>query len=345
MTVPSARGTLALPQTFSALEIHGRQSMVYITDYNFGARSVVHHTTAAIFLAATIGARDVLFLTGDTDKSHEVSLALTGENGARSHDPFVRYTNASEGATVVMVHKGREAGVVALWDSDEQLVLFSDPVTAGTFWAPAVRAPTARTVAGLEAFWQFGTNTTVLVGGPYLVRNATLEGATLALWGDLNASVPLTVVAPESVRSVVWNGERVEVDGDGRGGLTGRLEVSAKVREVKVPELGGWRYKDSLPEIGADFDDGHWVVADHTSTNITQGMLFGDGRVLYGKRVFFYLGEPRVNLDIQVVTMACESILELSVAYDLLTRRLSAARTTSSGAGTLTPPVRRLLRT
>ena len=40
---------------------------------------------------------------------------------------------------------------------------------------------------------------------------------------------------------------------------------------------------DSLPETGADFDDSDWVVADHTSTNITQGMLFGDGRVLYGE--------------------------------------------------------------
>ena len=40
---------------------------------------------------------------------------------------------------------------------------------------------------------------------------------------------------------------------------------------------------DSLTETGADFDDSDWVVADHTSTNITQGMLFGDGRVLYGE--------------------------------------------------------------
>ena len=198
---------LVLPQTFSALEIHGRQSMVYITDYNFGARGIVHHTTTAIFVAAMIGARDVLFLTGDTDTSHEVSIVLNGENGARSHDPFVRYTNASEGATVVTVHKGREAGVVALWDSDEQLVLFADPVTAGTFWAPAVRAHTRDMVRGFETFWQFGTNTTVLVGGPNLVRNATIEGATLALRGDLNANasdIALTVIGPPSVRAVSW---------------------------------------------------------------------------------------------------------------------------------------------
>ena len=165
------------------------------------------------------------------------------------------------------------------------------------------------------------------------------------MFGDLNASVPLTIVAPQDVVGVTWNGARVAMRSDGRGVLSGRLEQSGKTKLVSVPELSGWRFKDSLPEIGGDFDDSEWVLADHTSTNITQGMLFGDGRVLYGKRVLFYLGEPRVNLDIQVVTMACESILELSVAYDLLTRRFSAARTTSSGADTSTPPARRLLRT
>ena len=91
---------------------------------------------------------------------------------------------------------------MTIWDSDTQLVLFADPVTAATFWAPTVRSPTSHTVAGLENFFQFGTNTTVLVGGPYLVRNATLERGTLALRGDLNASVPLTVYAPDAVRAV-----------------------------------------------------------------------------------------------------------------------------------------------
>ncbi|KAI0738818.1 glycoside hydrolase superfamily [Daedaleopsis nitida] len=291
MTVSSAQGRLTLPQTFDAIELNGRQSKVLIIDYAFGARGSLLHTTAAIFFAGTIGARDVLFLTGDTGQLHEASLVLSGR-GTRSPDPYVHFSasahpNAAARATTVTFRAGLAPGLLAVWDSDEQLVLFADPQTAASFWAPPIRTPTPTTVPGLETFWQFGTNTTVLVGGPYLVRNATLTGEnkgalTLALRGDLNASVPLTIVGPPTVRRVLWNGADVKVKSDGRGVLTGSLDVSAEVKEVSVPQLRRWRYADSLPEVGARFDDGGWVVADHTSTNITQGMLFGDGRVLYG---------------------------------------------------------------
>ena len=178
---------------------------------------------------------------------------------------------------------GFPKGLVTLWDSDEQLVLFADPASAASFWAPAIRSETANTIPGLESFWQFGTNTTVLVGGPYLVRNATIEGSTLALRGDLNTSVPLTIVGPTSVRTVTWNGVGVEVESDGRGVLRGKLTLGDTVKTVKMPRLDGWRYTDRLPEAKAGFDDSDWVIADHTSTSITQGMLFGDGRVLYGE--------------------------------------------------------------
>ena len=254
-----------------------------MTDYAFGANGRVLHTTATVFIATTIGTRDVLFLTGDVDQSHEIALVLTGRNSTRTRDVHVAFSDAGNNTTLVTVHTRRAPGLITLWGSDEQLILFSDPTTAGTFWAPPIRAPTPDTVPGLENFWQFGTNTSVLVGGPYVVRNATIERGTLSMFGDLNASVPLTVVAATSVARVTWNGVHIPVHSDGRGVLTGRLTQSPASGRVKVPKLAGWKFKDSLPEIGAGFDDSNWVVADHTSTNITQGMLFGDGRVLYSE--------------------------------------------------------------
>ena len=281
-SIATSQGQLSLPQTFDAIELNGRQSKVIITDYSFGAHGSVLYTTATVFFAGTIGSRDVLFLHGFADQSHEFALKLSGL-GKQLNWPRVVYDSSiTPGFTTVAVQSG-DAGLLTLWDSDEQLILFSDPTTAGTFWAPAIRAPTPRTVPGLENFWQFGTNTTVLVGGPYLVRNATLEQGTLAVFGDLNASVPLTIVAPTSVSDVTWNGAEISTRSDGRGVLTGRLSLSSAARQVEAPKLGGWKFKDSLPEISADFDDSDWVIADHTSTNITQGMLFGDGRVLYGE--------------------------------------------------------------
>ena len=102
------------------------------------------------------------------------------------------------------------------------------------------------------------------------------------MFGDLNASVPLTVVAATSVARVTWNGVHIPVHSDGRGVLTGRLTQSPASGRVKVPKLAGWKFKDSLPEVQSGFDDSAWTVADHTTTNITQKPLFGDGSVLYG---------------------------------------------------------------
>ena len=61
--MPSSQGTLTLPQTpGSTIALTGRQSKLVITDYTFGASGVLLYTTASIFFAGTIGARDVLFL-------------------------------------------------------------------------------------------------------------------------------------------------------------------------------------------------------------------------------------------------------------------------------------------
>ncbi|KAI0738816.1 glycoside hydrolase superfamily [Daedaleopsis nitida] len=283
LTVPTSHGTLTLPQTTDGIEIHGRQSKVIITDYSFGVRGSLLYTTASIFFAGTIGSRDVLFLHGFAEQTHEFALTLTGR-GVRLVSSRVQ-SGASDqpsGITTVTVHPGT-AGLLTIWDSPTQLILFSDPVTAATFWAPAIRAETAQTVSGFENYWQLGTNTTALVSGPYLVRNATLSrDGTLALRGDLNASVPLTIIAPPSVTSVTWNGEGVRVQNHGRGVLSGRLVKRANVRDVNVPELKGWKFADSLPEIQSDFDDSTWTVANKTKTNISHKPEFGDGRVLYG---------------------------------------------------------------
>ena len=278
LTVPTSNGTLTLPQKTGTTVLNGRQSKLIIVDYPFGASSSVLYTTASVFFAGTIGTRDVLFVFGDADQSHELALTLKGARGTHTTDSRFTFSNTSAG-TIVSIAPGA-AGLVTLWDSDAQLVLFADPITAATFWAPALPGSASD---GLGSFWQFGTNSTLLVGGPNLVRNASLSanGATLALRGDLNASVPLTVIAPPSVRAVTWNGAGVRVRSDGQGVLHGSL--TQKVTGVSVPALTGWKFADSLPEIQAGFDDSDWVIANHTSTNINQKPLFGDGRVLYGE--------------------------------------------------------------
>ncbi|KAJ7088852.1 galactose-binding domain-like protein [Mycena belliarum] len=123
-----------------------------------------------------------------------------------------------------------------------------------------------------------GSRRIVLVGGPYLVRSASISGPTLALTGDLNTTVSLTVIAPPNFKRVTWNGASVRVAAgvSCRGGLVGSLDL------VTLPKLTGWIFKDSLPEIDPNFDDSTWTVANRTTTNSPLKPLYGDGRALYG---------------------------------------------------------------
>ncbi|KAG5641026.1 hypothetical protein DXG03_006367, partial [Asterophora parasitica] len=144
----------------------------------------------------------------------------------------------------------------------------------------------------LKNFWGLGTNESILVGGPYLVRSASISGTDLALRGDLKEGVRLTVIAPRKIRSITWNGENVSGDFSAQssevtaiGGFVAELQTSS-MRDVNggisVPRLRDWRFRDSLPEIGRKFDDSGWVEANKTNTNIPLKPYYGDGRVLYG---------------------------------------------------------------
>lgn len=135
-------------------------------------------------------------------------------------------------------------------------------------------------------FFQFGTNSSVLVGGPYLVRSAELspEGE-LSLRGDLETESMLTVIAElGAVRRVLWNGIPVDTmfQNSERAGVM-RLRVAPRLRalDVTVPKLENWRYRDSLPEVKKDYDDAGWILANNTKTNSPEKPYFGD-KVLYG---------------------------------------------------------------
>jgi len=314
VTLPSFGTTQMIPLVASSTALNGRQSKVIVTGYTFGRVSKVLYSTAQIFFAGTIDGRDVLFLYGDSAQEHEVAVFLTGTPNKSKDDvhathPAITFsagpstTGLAEGsgATIVSVLPGVN-GLVTMWDSDTQLVLFADPATTATFWAPTVAR---RRSEGdpLRNFWGLGTNETVLVGGPYLVRAASIDSeGTLSLEGDLKSEVGLVVVGPRDVRSVRWNGEVVSGEfraafGAGKGmvtgfgGFEGWLGVKRGGRGetlgtgISVPELRGWRYQDSLPEIGradSGYDDAGWTVADKRSTHVPSKPYYGDGKVLYG---------------------------------------------------------------
>lgn len=272
---------LTLPRTIPWISLHGRQSKVIVTDYTFGASSLLY-STASIFFAGRIGSRDIIFFYGDSDQNHEIALELTGRSSTTLGNPSsVRISREIGNIDTVTISAGF-TGLLFLWESDTQVVLFSDPAIVSTFWAPIVPG-----VSALPNYWQYGSNETILVGGPYLVRNSTINATALYLTGDLNSSVPITVLAPDHINSVFWNGVQVSVK-EQNSVLTGQLTMK-ELKSTQPPVLDHWRFADSLPEIQAQFSDTDWIIANHTTTNIIIPPSFGDGRVLYGMHVLLML--------------------------------------------------------
>ncbi|KAF9220869.1 glycoside hydrolase family 35 protein [Gyrodon lividus] len=278
LNVTTSTGSFQIPRVASAITLSGRQSKVIVTDYSFGLSKVLY-STAQVLYAGQIGGRDVLFLYGDYSQEHEVALVLTGTPRFQAQSASISSTSA-DGVTTITFLAGID-GLVTVWDSSAQLILYSDTVTAGTFWSPEIPSSESGDFAN---YWQFGTNTSVLVGGPYLVRNATISGSTLALRGDLNEGVRLIVISPETVKAVTWNGIPVAADATltPYGGFFAQISPSTSVAAIAAPPLIGWKYADSLPEIQANFSDADWTIVNHTTTNIPFKPYYGDGRVLYG---------------------------------------------------------------
>lgn len=265
LSVTTSAGTFSIPQAVPNITLNGRQSKVIVTDYHYGSSGFVLWSTAPIFFAGHIGNRDVLFVTADRGEPSELALSHL----ARVDLKFPEGVLGEEPLAVI--------------DTNTSLVLVSTSLTAGTFFSPVLSG------SGPHAnFWQIGTNSSVLVGGPHLIRNASLGAdGTLALHGDLNASVTLQVIGPPNMTAVTWNGKPVAKNITATHGLSrfpgtfvGHLTFANP--DITVPTLTGWKFSDSLPEIKAAFNDSNWVVANRTATNIPFKPYYGDGRVLYG---------------------------------------------------------------
>ncbi|KAG2357219.1 glycoside hydrolase family 35 protein [Suillus spraguei] len=273
LNVTTSAGHFEVPTLTSGITLAGRQSKIVVTDYSFGSSRVIY-STAQVLFAGRIGGRDVLFLYGDPTSESEVALILSGT-------PRIQWAGVSvspNGVTIVTFPLGIPE-FITLWDSSEQVILYSDTDTAGTFWSPEISAHDSVEFAN---YWQFGTNSSILVGGPYLVRNATMTGSTLALRGDLNDSVQLIVIAPDDVTTVTWNGIPISSDVaaasniTSQGGFVAQLNTSSTGHGFAPPALTNWRYADSLPEIRSEFSDANWTVANHTATNMPLP-YYGDG--------------------------------------------------------------------
>ncbi|CAE6527422.1 unnamed protein product [Rhizoctonia solani] len=251
----------------------GRQSKVIVTDFAFGSSRALY-STAAVFFAGKLNGRDVLFLYGDVGVGHSVAVKFSGAPKIAGNK-IAAVTAGAAGYTILTFKPTTEGLTSVSSDSTGPLVLFATSTTVGTFWQPTINT-------GKGNYWQFDTNSTLLVGGPYLVRSAEIKGNTVALTGDLDKDTVVSIYGAPKGSKITWNGKSLSVSASSvfDGLVEGRVTVSKG--QINVPTLSNWKYSDSLPEISPNYDDSAWVIANHTTTNSPYKPYYGDGRVLYG---------------------------------------------------------------
>jgi hypothetical protein len=241
VTVPQVNGT--------SLTLNGRDSKIHVSDYDIGGASLVY-STAEVFTWHKYDDKTVLIVYGGPGETHELALAVTGLEVLEGDVKSI----TTRGYTVLnfAVDGGRKVAKVGVENSFIYVYMVSRN-EAYNYWA-VDQAPHDNSDA-------------IILKAGYLTRTAKVEGTTLAITGDLNATTPIEVIgAPSSVTKVTFNGKDVSVAPSNAGALCGSIELpKAPISVPKLNELE-WKYIDTLPEIQASYDDSKWKVADLKKT-------------------------------------------------------------------------------
>jgi hypothetical protein len=213
----------------------GRQSKVIVTDFAFGSSRALY-STAAVFFAGKLNGRDVLFLHGDVGVQHSVAIKLSG--AAKVGGNKIATTSSGPSGYTTIIFKPTTEGLTAVFSGTTgPLVLFATTATVGTYWQPTINT-------GKGEYWALDTNSTLLIGGPYLVRSAELKGNTVALTGDLDKDTVVSVYGAPKGAKFTWNGKAISVSTSSV--LDGLVEGKVAISEgqVNVPTISNWKYAD-----------------------------------------------------------------------------------------------------
>ncbi|ETS80181.1 beta-galactosidase C [Pestalotiopsis fici W106-1] len=243
----TSAGTVTVP----TVELHGRQSKILVTDYNFGRHSLLY-ASADVAVHGVFDDADVLVMylkEGQTGEfalkgNHSLTYKVYGDSG------FTAQTNTTRNAFTYT----QAAGTTAVKFSNGVLVYLLEQSTAWRFWAPPTTlSPAVR------------PDQQIFVIGPYLVRDASLRGRQLVVHGDNDNSTTIEVYTGKPIESIQWNGQHLRANRTTYGSYIAEI-TGAESRTIELPSLTNWASADSLPEVASDYDDSKWTVCDKNST-------------------------------------------------------------------------------
>lgn len=279
LNATTTKGSLSVPAT-GTMALDGREAKIVPIDYVFGrSQTKVLYSTAEIMTWTTIDGVDYLVLYAGKNQTGETAFVYPSAPKVDLHgSSTVQYSYDNTTGLLYLNYALNGSSFVSV-GSNVMVAIFEKPV-ALRWHAPVIAG------SGVHGkFYGIGSNETVLVGGPYLVRDAEMSGSTLALTGDLNGTTTIEVIAPKHVTTITWNKKRQSWTTTSYGSRI--ASVAGLSDTVTLPKLENWKVMNSLPEIDPSFDDSHFVTCDQTTTNYTNLPPLNSGPVLYSQQYGF----------------------------------------------------------
>jgi Beta-galactosidase, domain 2/Beta-galactosidase, domain 3 len=250
------------------LTLDGRDSKIITAYYDFGSQHLVY-STSEIFTHIVQDSRDVILVYAYEGHAGEIALKYPSEsvNLTCSSSDVTSYYN--DNILQVNYHHPDGTNPVCISSPKKDLlILVAGYESATKWWAPEI-----------------ALDERVLISGPYLVRSASVENSTLSFYGDTDQDTIIEIVASESLKTITWNDQTLELRSTSYGTWTSFIPGPST--NITLPDLSkaSWKYSNASPETQLSFDDSKWINANHTSTNspykpTTYPVLYGDE---YGK--------------------------------------------------------------
>ncbi|PWN37776.1 uncharacterized protein FA14DRAFT_116099, partial [Meira miltonrushii] len=300
------------------MSIVGRDAIIVPVNVAMGSSGLtMNYSTTDVSFASTIGSTVVAILHGHAGYEYEFVLSGSGLGTITASDQSVKIQQESGSATIQWTPSSNKAFTVNVPAADGKKLMIR---LADVEYAHALQFPTTASNTA-DAVLNQGDDR-VVVNGAYHVANATLNGDTLALVGQLNgtSSSSLDVIAPETVKQITFNGAKPTSSSANGGSLQATFAgASQDALNYEAPGLSGWKYQDSLPEIQTGYvPDSNWVKADLTKTPnawfgqaTTPNVLFADAYGFYSGGAVLWQGRFNASSASEIASMASK----LNVTY------------------------------
>ncbi|OZJ03275.1 hypothetical protein BZG36_03749 [Bifiguratus adelaidae] len=270
-------GEYTLPQKAGTyVTLNGRDSKILTAGYDMSSHRLLY-STSELFSHSNVGSREVAMVYAYPGEYGETTLAIKSKATAKAYSGQISSNTSSSAIQINYQHSGVNPIVISSHGSPDLLLYVADYTEAVKFWAPEIN-----------------NNTRVFVYGPYLVRDATLTGSTLYLRGDVNGTTQIEVAAPENVRQIRWNNQRVQAKQTKYGTWTATLGGPSS---MSIPDLSKqqWKFSPASPETSPNFDDSQWTVASNNA--------LGADKYGYHVNSLWYRGEFAGGSNVTGITL------------------------------------------